>query len=528
MSTCPARTERPGPDVAPRRGGWTGAWRFALAAMLAATLAASGARAAPAPAFGWDDVVELARVRAQQPAAAAPALPEWLVRLPPAQWDQIRPDPRRVLGGAPDARFSAQLHHPGGLYQRGVRVHRIGTGGAPAAIPFDSGAFFYGADTTRGPVTPDIGYAGVTIAWQPAGGEARPVAQFLGGSFLRAGAPDPGGGTRGRAATLDVGLPGGEEFPVFTDLYLDLGAPDAAASVVYALVESTRLAGAYRFEITPGEDHTQTAVTAVLHAREAVEKVGIGALDSLYYYGEERARPPGEWRPEVHAADVLLMRGPGQVFVARTLTNPGQLAMEEFAPPRPLPYGLLQRDRRFDHYQDLDQELEARPNAWLTPGEGFPDGTLELLELPLGDPFNHNVLAHWVVDTPPAPDRPLRYAYTITWGRAEPLPDTLGRVAAVRSAAVTQPQPVLIAQLDFTGPAPAAGDAPVRAQGLVLEGGRIVAHALAHDPETGLWRLTLRVAPEGRRPVVLEARLVQDGRARTETWHGVFGPERLP
>lgn len=482
---------------------------------------------APALGFGWAETKRAARDRAAAPYDPPPALPEWLRDMTGDAWNRIRSDPRRALRAGADAPFSITLHHPGGLYQQPVQVHRIRADGGVRTVKLDREAFYFGPGTRRERAPDDLGHAGVSVHWRTPSERNLQVAQFLGGSFMRAGAPDFGGGTRVRAATVDVALPRGEEFPFFTDLYLDLADPKARTLTVYAVVDSPRLTGALRYRIRPQADRTRTDVDGVLYAREAIEKVGIGALDTLYYHGEERARPAGEWRPEVHSADRLILRSPGGIFVARPLANPKQLAIENFAPPRPQPYGLIQRDRRPDHYQDLGQKLEQRPNAWLRPGPDFPDGMLELLELPLEDPVNHNVLAHWVVDSPPRPDQPLSFSYSLDWGLAEPLPEALGRVVAARNTTTGRPDPVLIVQLDFAGE-PRDLEAPVRAQGLALEGGRIVAHSLVRDDALGVWRLTLRVAPERRAPVVLEARLVQGDEVLTETWHGVFGAERLP
>ena len=44
-------------------------------------------------------------------------------------------------------------------------------------------------------------------------------------------------------------------------------------------------------------------------------------------------------------------------------------------------FGLFQRDRNFDHYQDLDLAYETRPSYFIEPHGSWGDGRVELVEL---------------------------------------------------------------------------------------------------------------------------------------------------
>ena len=59
-----------------------------------------------------------------------------------------------------------------------------------------------------------------------------------------------GGITRGLA--LDTALNSGEEFPLFTDFWIERPEPGAKELVIYALLNSRRMTGAYRFQLRPG------------------------------------------------------------------------------------------------------------------------------------------------------------------------------------------------------------------------------------------------------------------------------------
>ena len=58
-------------------------------------------------------------------------------------------------------------------------------------------------------------------------------------------------------------------------------------------------------------------------------------------------------------------------------------------------FGLLQRDRSFEHYQDLDLAYELRPSYWIEPREGWGEGGVGLVELPTDDETNDNIVAAW-------------------------------------------------------------------------------------------------------------------------------------
>ena len=55
----------------------------------------------------------------------------------------------------------------------------------------------------------------------------------------------------------------------------------------------------------------------------------------------------------------------------------------------------MQRDRIFEHYQDLDLGYEARPSYWVEPRGDWGDGRIELVEIPTGDETNDNIVAYW-------------------------------------------------------------------------------------------------------------------------------------
>ena len=64
-------------------------------------------------------------------------------------------------------------------------------------------------------------------------------------------------------------------------------------------------------------------------------------------------------------------------------------------------FGLLQRDRQFDHYQDLVARDELRPSLWVEPRQDWTTGRVELVEIPTPGEWNDNIVAFWVPEQNP-------------------------------------------------------------------------------------------------------------------------------
>src|SRR5690606_14025427 len=127
---------------------------------------------------------------------------------------------------------------------------------------------------------------------------------------------------------------------------------------VMALLDSQRASGAFAFRIEPGVI-TEIEVTADLFLREPLSTLGLAPLTSMYLFGEESERRFGGFRPEVHDSDGVLMAANGE-WLFRPLTNPTQTRVTSFRLDEPQGFGLLQRDRDFESYQDLEAQYQAR------------------------------------------------------------------------------------------------------------------------------------------------------------------------
>ena len=89
-------------------------------------------------------------------------------------------------------------------------------------------------------------------------------------------------------------------------------------------------------------------------------------------------------------------------------------ARATFADTNPRGFGLLQRDRNFEHYQDLDLTYELRPSYWVEPQEGWGEGHIELIENPAADDIDNNITVAWTPNAPVEPGKPVSLAYRLT------------------------------------------------------------------------------------------------------------------
>lgn len=178
-----------------------------------------------------------------------------------------------------------------------------------------------------------------------------------------------------------------EEFPRFTTFWLERPLPDSGLLTVYALLDSPSVAGAFRFYIRPAAVLTMD-VDSAIYPRQEIERIGIAPLTSMYLHGENDRRVANDWRNEVHDSDELAMwRGNGE-WIWRPLTNPVAMGFNAYADENPRGFGLLQRDRNFDHYQDDGVFYERRPSLWVEPKSSWDKGSVQLVELPTPDETN--------------------------------------------------------------------------------------------------------------------------------------------
>jgi len=394
----------------------------AAGAALAAPAIARAAESAPAPtpapdvarpAFGDETVVERARQLAAAPFQASQApLPGQFANLSFDDWRQIRfrPDKAFFPAGGP---FRMQLFHPGFLYKRPVVVNVVRQG-APVPVPYSPALFDFGRLTPdRAPA--DLGFAGLRL--HAPLNDPRvydELISFLGASYFRFLGRGQRYGLSARGLAVNVGAAETEEFPAFREFWVE--APEAGASraTIHALLDGPSVTGAYRFDIYPGVE-TAIEVSARIFARRAIARLGLAPLTSMYFSGEnDPRRMTRDYRTELHDSDGLLIQSGSGEWIWRPLENPSAASFSSFVETNVRGFGLMQRDRVFEHYQDLDNEYHLRPSYWVEPRGGWGEGSVELLEIPTDDETNDNIVAYWAPKAPLEAGASLNFGYRIT------------------------------------------------------------------------------------------------------------------
>ena len=494
--------------------------------------AVGGALALPVAcaAFGLPDVDARARELASAPFQETPAnLPSPLQQIAHEKYESIRfaAEPYWQNAKLP---FQLQFFHEGWHFDRPVKISEI-TGESVHEITFDPGLFDFGESGIDPASVRELGFAGFRVTCElNAPGRMDEVLSFLGASYFRALGKGQFYGLSARAVAIDTAAASGEEFPRFVEFWIERPKPDARQLIVYALLDSARITGAYRFVLQPGKD-TTIEVTEQLHLRERIDKVGIAPLSSMFFFGANQAPPEEDYRPEVHDSDGLSINAANGEWIWRPLVNPKRLLVSSFQLQDPPGFGLMQRNRAFSHYQDVSARYEAHPSAWIETIGDWGSGRVELVEIPSPDETNDNIVAYWIADARPDLAQPLEFAYRLHWQKqVETRPASAWVAQTRRGEGYPRKRDQATAfVIDYKGPMLAAlGDAPdsgsVKADVSADANGEIIENDARRNPVTGGWRVSLRVKQRSAdKPVELRARLQRENQ-ESETWSYILPP----
>jgi glucans biosynthesis protein len=370
--------------------------------------------AATAPAFGQNEVIKRARELANAPFdATIPPLPDSIAALDFDAWRDIRFRSDKPLLGPPNGDFRLELFHLGHLYRRPVVVNVL-RDGIPAPIPYAANLFDYGHNKIAGALPVNLGFAGFRLKYPlNAPHVMDEVIAFLGASYYRFLGRGQRYGLSARGLAIGAGAQVNEEFPFFREFWIE--TPDAASEhiVIHALLDGESATGAFRFEIFPGLE-TSVDASATLFARRPIASLNMAPLSSMFYCGKNDHRVGDDFRSELHDSDGLLMHTGAGEWIWRPLSNPAVPAVSTFIDNNPRGFGLVQRDRNFDDYQDLDLAYELRPTYWIEPREGWGEGGVQLVELPTENETNDNIVAAWAPKQSLGAGASMTYGYRVT------------------------------------------------------------------------------------------------------------------
>jgi len=487
----------------------------------------------PAEAFGFANVRQLAQQRAAHDyRSVSENLPAALANLSYDQYRDIRFRPTSALWHG-QSLFEVQFFHRGYRTRERVNIYEVSAAGVQA-VAYNPQFFTFGR-LLKAPKSPaNLGYAGFRVHYPmqtPAYKDE--VLVFLGASYFRVLGRNQRYGASARGLAIDTAAPSGEEFPTFTDFWLVRPQPTDRELIIYALLDSRSVSGAYEFHLRPGAI-TQVEVHCELYPRHAIGKLGVAALTSMYLYGEDGSgRRFDDYRPQVHDSDGFMTEtGHGQ-WIWRPLNNPRELRVNRFMDENPRGFGLIQREREFDRYQDTEAQYQARPSYWVQPLGNWGKGGIELVEIPSEEEIHDNMVAYWVPAQSPAAGKSVAFTYLLSAFAQSPQWPPGGRAVATRAGNPAMgdnkdrfPGGSRRMLVDFSGGEldGLEGAQPVKAE-LSAGNAQIQALTVQRIPQNGNWRVAFVVTPkQQKKPVDLQCYLTLYGEVLSETWVYQWSP----
>jgi glucans biosynthesis protein len=427
--------------------------------------------------------------------------------------------------------FQIQAFPPGWLFKETVSVYEI-TRGDAHPFAFDSDDFIYHFDDVEERKAIESaefpGIAGFRINYPINKPDiADELVAFLGASYFRALGRGNIYGSSARGLLINSWREGPEEFPRFSEFYVERPEGDGPLTL-YAALESQSVTGAYRFVITPaGEDQQETVmdVTARLYFRTDVSEVGIAPLTSMYLYSETNRSQFDDFRPQVHDCSGLVIEPEAGLPQWRQLNNTPQLGNSFFWDANMRAFGLYQRNRDFESYQDAGAHYERRPSMRVEPTGDWGQGQVRLIEIPSRSETDDNIAAFWIPSEAPKAGEAREYGYRLIWGDLAPSDDAelahvvetrvgQGGISGVENAASLRKFVI-----DFAG-----GRLPDLSPDTkfdvdaTVSAGEIVASTFSLIEANGLWRLVLDVETSGQTLIEMRASISAGGEPLTEAW----------
>lgn len=502
---------------------WQKAARAAILIAIALPVSGRFHLASAQPAFGFADVQAKAQSLAAQPYKPSEnAAPAEFRQLGYDQYQQIRFRAAGALLRESGSLFRAQLFPAGFLFRDPVAINVLDRDWkGPLAATSD--LFDWTQAQLKNPPPAFVPLAGFRLHYPLHGPQpVDEVAAFLGASYFRLIGRGHTYGASARGLAVDTAR-AKEEFPAFREFWLLPPAPGATQMTILALLDSPGVAGAYRFVLHPGA-RTRVEVTATLFVRHGISVFGLAPLTSMFFTGENTLRREPDFRPEVHDSDGLLIETGSGEHLWRPLLNPQQLAINTFADKTPRGFGLLQRDRNFDHYQDLQANYHRRPGLWVQPIGDWGEGAVQLIEIPTSSEVNDNIVAFWVPRTPVKGGDRIEIGYWLSALSDEDRLSPRGRTIATRESTAAYsganaPERTRRFVVDFAGGGLDELKAEQPVDGDVwLSSGRVRDKRIQPVPPLGAWRMTVDVEADGGKPIDMRAYLKLFGEPMTETW----------
>ena len=479
------------------------------------TTSATAAPAAQGEPFDATVVRVMARELAAKPFKVPDkSLPDELKNLNYDQYRGIRYRPDKALWRGEGLPFEVQFFQRGFIFTDRVGIYVVNDGKAQQ-FAYSPDLFSFGTAKPP-PAGANAGFAGFRLhAPMNRPDYYDEVGVFLGASYFRAVAKGQIYGLSARGLALRTADPKGEEFPFFKTFWIEKPAKGTNSIVVHALLDSPSATAAFRFTIRPG-DSTIYDVEMALYPRVDIKEAGIAPLTSMFFFDANDRVGVDDYRPAVHDSDGLAMRTGHSEELWRPLTNPADLQISIFSDVNPRGFGLMQRERTFQDYQDLEARFEKRPSLWIEPIGDWNAGSVRLIEIPTKKEIHDNIVAFWRPRDQLLAKREYIVTYRMHWGWGKANPRHLARFARTRIGA--GPDGTRLFVIEIEGGQLNYSDLKAFHAGVTADKGEIRHLVLDRNPITGGFRITFQLATKKEPVIELRGQLMQDNKPISEVW----------
>ena len=264
-------------------------------------------------------------------------------------------------------------------------------GGVARRIAFDPALYDYGSvpPPQAGAAIDFAGFRGLTALNQPE--TLTPFVIFAGASYFQAIARNQLFGMSARGLAIGTGEPEGEEFPFFAPT----GSRRRRVTGWWCTRCSTaRAPPGLPLHRPPRRGH---------HDRRRGDDLRPpgdrpprpGALTSMFLFDAKDRGEHDDFRLGVHDSDGLAIWNGSDERLWRPLHAPRLLQISAFSDSGPRGFGLVQRERRFQQYEDLAARFDRRPSVWVEPIGDWGRGHIVLVEIPTTEEVHDNIVAYW-------------------------------------------------------------------------------------------------------------------------------------
>jgi glucans biosynthesis protein len=474
----------------------------------------------PATPFSWDLLNGQAKALAEKPFDAQRYKgPPSVANLDYDAYRQIRFNPGKAIWAEEPFNFRLQLFHGGYIYKDPVDLY-ITENGQARRIRYHRDYYTFGLAERPLEISESEGYySGFRVhspVYDP--NDFSEFVVFQGASYFRSKAKGQTYGLSARGIAIDTAQDGKtEEFPAFRAFWIERPKPGERTITVYGLLDSPSVAGVYKFVAALGDD-TVMDIECQIYPRSPLTHCGIAPFSSMFFYGPADAHHPDDFRPRVHDSDGLSIHTGSGDWIWRPIVTADFILYSIFFDEDPKGFGLIQRLRGFEHYQDIGAGYQDRPSTWVEPLSGWGEGSVDLIELPTDTEYVDNIVAFWRPKEPLQPGHSYNYRYKLTWLWQSPAPANLAKVVKTGAGVGLAPGSRFLL-IDFAG-----GDISADADeehwdfDVHASAGFIKAYSITPNPFIDGKRIGIEYHPDGKTVADLSFQIRRMGVPISEKW----------